>query len=95
MSFALTALAIGAGIGVAAGGTKAIDSGIRARRAKKEAEAAEAEYRKNKSMFASLDTTNPYLNMENTMEDITVNQKEAEFMKQQSMQSQANVMQQM
>ena len=46
-------------------------------------------------MFASLDTSNPYLNMENVMEDLTVNRQEAEFTKQQQMQQQANVMQQM
>ena len=41
---------------------------------------------KNKAMFASLDTSNPYLDMENTMEDLTVNKQEAEFTKQQQMQ---------
>ena len=38
---------------------------------------------------------NVYDNMENTMEDLTVNQQEAEFQKQQSMQNQANIMQSM
>lgn len=50
---------------------------------------------KEKDEFKTLDTSNPYLNMENTMEDLTVNQKEAEFTKQQQMQSQANIMGQM
>ena len=36
----------------------------------------------------------PYLNMENVFEDLTVNQQEAEFRKQQQQQSQANIMQQ-
>ena len=50
---------------------------------------------KEKDAFKTLDTSNPYLNMENTMEDLTVNQQEAEFTKQQQMQSQANIMSQM
>ena len=50
---------------------------------------------KQKNAFANLDTSNPYSNMENTMEDLTVNQQEADFMKQQQQQSQANIMQQM
>ena len=33
--------------------------------------------------------------MENTMEDLTINQQQAEFEKQQAMQSQANIMGQM
>ena len=91
MSFITVAAIATAGLGIA----KAIDGGIRARRAKKEAEEAQKEYEKNKAMFASLDTSNPYLNMENVMEDLTVNRQEAEFTKQQQMQQQANVMQQM
>ena len=63
------------------------------------AEAAERakqrEIDKQKAMFASLDTSNPYMNMENTMEDLTVNQKEAEFIKQQQEQQRANILEQM
>ena len=95
MSFVGTAIAIGAVVTAGVGVAKAIDGGVQARKAKKEAEKAQKEYEKNKAMFASLDTSNPYLNMENVMEDITVNQKEAQFMQQQQMQQQANIMQQM
>ena len=42
-----------------------------------------------------LDTSNPYANMENVMEDLTVDQRASEFQKQQQQQSQANIMQQM
>ena len=90
MSFVLAGAAIvSAGVGVA----KAISGGIKAKKAKEEAAAAQEELNKQKTMFASLDTSNPYLNMENTMEDITINQQEAAFMKQQQMQNQANVLQ--
>jgi hypothetical protein len=50
---------------------------------------------KHKKAFEALDTSNPYLNMENTMEDLTVNQQQAEFEKQNNMQNQANIMGQM
>ena len=82
---------VSAGVGL----YKAIDGGIRAKKARKEAEKAQREIDKQKAMFASLDTSNPYANMENTMEDLTVNQQSAEFMKQQQMQSQANILDQL
>ena len=45
-----------------------------------------------KSVYANLDTSNPFLNMENTMEDLTINQKQSQFQAQQFQQSQANIM---
>ena len=91
---AFVTVAVGA-VSAASGLYKAIDGGVRARNAKREAEAAKAEVDKQKNAFENLDTSNPYLNMENVMEDLTVNQQAAEFQKQQQMQSQANIMQQM
>ena len=82
---------VSAGVGL----YKAIDGGIRAKKARKAAEKAQREIDKQKAMFASLDPSNPYANMENTMEDLTVNQQSAEFMKQQQMQSQANILDQL
>ena len=86
MSFITVAVAATA-IG---GAIKAIDGNKKANAAKKKAEDAQNELEKQKDMFAGLDTSNPYLNMENVQEDLTVNQKEAQFKKQQ--QSQANVL---
>tara|TARA_R100001126_G_C4884248_1_gene181253 strand:- start:112 stop:750 length:639 start_codon:yes stop_codon:yes gene_type:complete len=92
MAFIVAGAAIvSAGVGL----YKAIDGGVRAKKARKAAEKAQREIDKQKAMFASLDTSNPYANMENTMEDLTVNQQSAEFMKQQQMQSQANVLDQL
>ena len=92
MAFIVAGAAIvSAGVGL----YKAIDGGIRAKKARKAAEKAQREIDKQKAMFASLDTSNPYANMENTMEDLTVNQQSAEFMKQQQMQSQANILDQL
>ena len=91
MSFLITAAAVTT---AAVGAAKAVDGGIQANRAKKAAAKAQVELDKQKKAFEALDTSNPYLNMENTKEDLTVNTQEAEFAKQQSMQSQANIMQQ-
>ena len=92
MSFLMAGAAIvSAGVGVA----KAIQGGVQAKRAKEDAEKAKRELDKQRRQFANLDTSNPYVGMENVMEDLTVNQQEAEFVKQQQMQSQANIMQQM
>ena len=93
-TFAIVAI-VGAAVAVTAATAKAVDGAVQANKARKQAEEAEAELDKQKNMFAQLDTSNPYLGMENTMEDLTVNQQAADFTKQQSMQSQANIMQQM
>jgi len=74
-----------------------------AKKAEKEAAAREAAAKRDmdkyKSQYASIDTSNPYLNMtntmaglENTMEDATINQKQAEMESQQFQQSQANIL---
>ena len=93
MSFTVAAVAgvVSAGVGVA----KAIQGGVQAKKAKEDAKKAKIELEKNKDMFSNLDTSNPYQNLENTMEDLTVNKQAAEFQKEQSMQNQANIMQQM
>lgn len=92
MSFLLVgAAAVGVGAGVA----KAISGSKQKKKAREEEARAKAEMQKQKEAFANLDTSNPYENMENTMEDLTVNQAEADFMKQQQQENQANIMQQM
>jgi hypothetical protein len=78
---------------------KAIFGFLGGRKAKKKAKKAAAEAAKQKAkveefqqQYAMLDTSNPYLNMENVYEDMTVNQQEAEFMRQQQAQSRANIL---
>jgi len=88
MSFVL----VGAGLLVAGGAAKAISGGAQKKKAKAAAAAAQAELAAQKEAFMKLDTSNPYANMENTMEDLTVNQEEAQFVKEQQMQSQANIL---
>ena len=77
----------------------AYDWGGKRARAERE---AQAEYDKMKEQFMGLETSNlygdvsnPYANMENVMEDLTVNQQQAQFEAQQNQQTQANVMGQM
>jgi hypothetical protein len=90
MSFALVVT----GAITAIGGTiKAIDGAKRSKAAAEAAKKAAADLDAQKEMFKGLDTSNPYLNIENAYEDLTINQQEAEFMKQQQMQQQANLMQ--
>ena len=81
MSFAVvgTAVAVGAIAKGVGGIVKAIDGGIQKKRAKEAAEKAQLELDKRKNQFENLDTSNPYLNMENTAEDLTVNKQATEF----------------
>ena len=91
------------GLGIAATAISGIGSLIMGRKAKKQAErerkraardeaTARAEMKRLKNIYAQLDTSNPYLNMENKFEDLTVNQQQAQFQAQQFQQSQANIL---
>jgi len=92
MSFVTVATGvISAGVGVA----KLVQGRKAAKEAKEQADLSRIEMDKQKEAFQQLDTSNPYLNMENTMEDATVNQQAAEFAQQGALQSQANVMDKM
>jgi len=64
--------------------------GGRARR--KEQRAAKAELSQRMANYENMQFTNPYENMQNTMEDLTVNTQQAEFMAQQQQQGMANTM---
>jgi hypothetical protein len=45
-----------------------------------------------KDIYSQLDTSNPYLDMENVMEDLTINQKQYDLQTEQFQQSQANIL---
>lgn len=80
-------------IGQVVGGLTGIASGIiGSRKRKKEARAAAADLAKRKSQYEMLDTSNVYQNMENTMEDLTVNQGAAQFQAEQEQQGLSNIM---
>jgi len=88
MSF-LIAGAIAVGV---ASGAKAISGGIQKKKAKAAQATAQAELDAQKQAFENLDRSNPYANLENTMEDLTVNQEEAQFTAEKQAQSQANIL---
>ena len=84
------------GIGAAVAGTALSVHG--ANKAKKEAErkeaAAAAEMESLKDKYANLDTSNPYMDMENTMEDLAINQAQFQLADQNFAMSQANILDQ-
>ena len=86
------ALAIGAGVSAVGGILGATSAGRAKREAEEKENIARVEMERLKGVYANLDTSNPFLNMENTMEDLTINQKAADFQKQTFQQSQANIM---
>ena len=82
-------------IAAAAGGAQIIMAlqGSKARKA--EQKSAQQELAQRKSDYENIDTSNPYANMENTMEDLTVNTQQAQFQAQQGQQQRSNIMQNM
>jgi len=83
---------ISAGLSLGSSAFGAITAGKASRRARRQEQKAKAEAKRLEDIYANLDTSNPYLNMENTMEDLTVNQQQAQFQAQQLQQSQANIL---
>ena len=83
------------------GGAMGIAQGLIGRKKRRaQQRAAKNEYQTRRREFENLDTSNlsagfknSYANMENTYEDLTVNQQQAQFQAQQNQQSQANIMQ--
>ena len=78
---------------------KAIFGFLGGRRKKKEARKAQKEAMKRqqqldeyKDQYAQLDLSNPYANMQNVYEDLTVNKQQFELTRQQQQQSRANIL---
>jgi len=90
MSFTVAAI-VGAGVGLAKLGMSL--SGRKKRIA--EQKAAKKEMDQKKAQYEALDTSNTFKNMENKMEDLTINQKGMELQSQKAAQSRANIMNQM
>ena len=61
-------------------------------KAKKRQADAKIQMEKDKDAYMNAPITNPYENMENTMEDLTVNTQAADFAAQKSEQARANIM---
>lgn len=83
-------------IGGAVSGLTGIVGGmIGSGKRKREQRAAQAEFNRNKARMEGADTSNLAKNMENTMEDLTVNTQAAEFQAQQQAGGFANTMDQL
>ena len=81
------------GVAVVGGATKMImaSQGKKARIA--EQKAANKELAERKAAYEDMETSNPYADLENVYEDLTVNTQQADMMNQQMQQNQANIMQ--
>ena len=76
------------------GGAAQIYSAQKGKQARiQEQKAANQELAERKAAYEDMDTSNPYANLENVYEDLTVNTQQAEMMAQQSQQQQANLLQ--
>ena len=85
-------MAIGAIIQGAGQMAGLVGSFIGGRKRRREQRAAKAEMERNKQKYEQLDTSNPYANMTNPYENLTVNTQAADFAAQQSSQNAANIM---
>jgi hypothetical protein len=65
---------------------------IGSKKRKREQAAAQGEFDTRKAQYEMMDTSNLYKNMQNVYEDLTVNQREADFMSKQQNQGMANIM---
>ena len=87
MSFTVAAV-VGAGVGVA----KLWGASKRKKEAKEAQKKAKKEMDAKKAQYDALDTSNLNKNMENKMEDLTINQKGAQLTAQKAEQSRANIL---
>ena len=87
MSFTIVAAA-----GLAMGAGKLIAGGMQRSKAKKRQAAAKDQMDKNVDKYMNREIKNPYENMENLSEDLTVNTQAAEFEAQKSEQARADTM---
>lgn len=89
----MAGIATAAAIGGIVSGVAGVAGGLigRGKRKAEEKDAA-AEMAREKANYQMLDTSNLYGNLSNTMEDLTVNTQQADFMQQQQQQAAANTM---
>tara|TARA_R100001082_G_scaffold110805_2_gene91852 strand:- start:1924 stop:2547 length:624 start_codon:yes stop_codon:yes gene_type:complete len=92
MSFLVAGATVAGVVTVGTGIAGAISGASQKRKAKKANEKARAQMEIDKERYMNLDTSNPYLNMENTMEDLTVNTQAADFAAEQSQVGMANTL---
>lgn len=72
--------------------TNVVGSMIGGRARRREQRQARQDMAKRQAEYENMQFTNPYANLQNTMEDVTVNQQQAQFLAQQQQQGLANTM---
>lgn len=77
---------------VVGGAVKAVGSLFGGGKRRREQRQAQQELAKRKSDYESIDTSNPYKNLTNTYQNLTVNTQAADFAAQQASQGAANIM---
>ena len=94
MAYAAIGVAVIGGVvsGIGAANNRA-DAKEMATNADIERTAQQAKLDKQKAEYKAMKFTNPFANMENVYEDLTVNQQQAQFQAQQGSQQRANIMQ--
>ena len=90
--FVQAALAVSAGVSALTGVYGAVTANRQRRRAAERERKARQRMKRLENIYASLDTSNPFMNLENKMEDLTVNQQAAEFQRDTFQRSQANIL---
>ena len=93
---------IAVGVGLAGAGVSYFSNRKKKKEAEREQAKMKAQMEKQRAAFESAEISNPFAGMtnqfagmENTMEDLTVNQQQAQFEAQQGAQQRANIMDQM
>jgi len=85
-------LAGAAAVSAITGVVGAISAGKQKREAERKERNARERMKRLENIYANLDTSNPFENLENKFEDLTVNQQQAQFQAQQNQQQQANIL---
>ena len=81
---------------LAAAGLLNVGQALYGRKARRERfDSSKADFDRTMANYQNLDTSNPYSNLENSYEDLTVNQQESDFISSQQNQNLANTMGQM
>ena len=89
---AVSAAVVSAGVGIYTANKNAGIADEAATAAQTERDKQQGILDKQKAEYKSMKFTNPYENMENVYEDLTVNQQQAQFQAQQGAQQRANIM---
>ena len=92
---AVSAMVVSAGVGIHGANVNAGIAKKAATAAKTERDNQQAALDKEKAAYKAMKFENPFSNMENVYEDLTVNQQQAQFQAQQGSQQRADIMQNM